>query len=509
MHIMKPFILHPVVLSILTYARSSLVSTGFTVQRNDVSYYVSPHAHENVSIQPQLLQNTGSLYGFVPVSVLTSNVSPTELPGILSSRATMDKVFQLAFLQAILLTDTTWTSEQHDEFKHTNFSQSIVLGCSKASNIAKGPYFLAIATGNLHPVYRLYNDFAGAFNEALLANPDGTFQTLSAKIPGSATLTIGVPSRLYYETSESKPLAGVRVAVKDIFSLASVRRSNGNRAWYHLYPPSSPTATAISRLMEAGAIIVGTQKVSQIATSEVATVDWVDYHSPSNPRGDGYQDASSSSSGAGASVASYEWLDAAVGCDTGGSLRSPAGVNGLFGNRPSHGAVSLDHTMPLSEPLDTAGFLVRDPMVWDKLQQAMYGKNYTSIVNMEARYPSTIQNMSYPDLSSEAGRLLNDFALALANYINGTIQPLNLSVLWDHQQVSDTNTSLPLTLNTTYPVLTGRGLEAAVSGPLCSTAWRSSTIHRPCSTRSLAVGSRLLVRRGNAQQNAFHELVQY
>lgn len=465
MHIMKPFIIYPVVLSTFTFATSNLVSTGLTVQLNDVSYYVSPHAHGNVSIQPQLLQNTSSLYGFVPVSVLTTNVSPAELPGMFSSWATMDDVFQPAFLQAILLNDITWTSEQHDELKHTSLSQSIVLKSSKISHLAKGPYFLDLATGNLHPIYRLYDDFAGAFNEALLANPDGTFQTLSAKAPSSATLTIGVPSRLYYETSESKPLAGVRIAVKDIFSLAGVKRSNGNRAWYHLYPPSKTTGTAMSRLIEAGAIIVGTQRVSQFATSEVATVDWVDYHSPSNPRGDGYQDASSSSSGAGASVASYEWLDAAVGTDTGGSLRSPAGVNGVFGNRPSHGAVSLDHTMPLSEPLDTAGFLVRDPRLWDKLQQAMYGKNYTSLVKADLRYPSTIQTMSYPDSSTEAGRLLNDFASALADYINGTIQPLNLSELWDHHQVSDTNTSLELTLNITYPVLTGKGQEAAVSGP--------------------------------------------
>lgn len=402
MHIMKPFVLYPVVLSTLSYAITNLLSTGLTVQLNDVSYYVSPHAQGNVSIQPQLLQNASSLYGFVPISVLTSNVSPTELHGIFSSWATTDDVFQPAFLQAILLIGTTWTSEQHDEFKHTNLSQSIVLECSKSSNLAKGPYFLDTATGNLHPVYRLYDDFAGAFNEALLANPDGTFQTLSAKVPSSATLTIGVPSRLYYETSESKPLAGVRIAVKDIFSLAGVKRSNGNRAWYHLYPPSNTTGTAISRLIEAGATVVGTQRVSQFATSEVATVDWVDYHSPFNPRGDGYQDASSSSSGAGASVASYEWLDAAVGTDTGGSLRSPAGVNGVFGNRPSHGAVSLDHTMPLSEPLDTAGFLVRDPMLWDKLHQVMYGKNYASLVKAEPRHPRTIQTMFVPGFEHQS-----------------------------------------------------------------------------------------------------------
>ncbi|MFW2516840.1 amidase family protein, partial [Aliarcobacter butzleri] len=84
---------------------------------------------------------------------------------------------------------------------------------------------------------------------------------------------------------------------------------------------------------------MGLQKASQFANGEVATADWVDYHAPFNPRGDGYRDASSSSSGAGASIASYEWLDLAIGSDTGGSIRGPATVQGLFGNRPTHGLV--------------------------------------------------------------------------------------------------------------------------------------------------------------------------
>lgn len=462
---MKPSILYSVAFSTLAYATPNLVSTGLTVQLNDVSYFISPHAHGKASIQPRLLQSCTSIYGFVPVSVVKNEVSPTELPRVVSSWATMDDVFQPAFLQAILMADNTWTSAQQDEFKLSNLGRSTVLSDLATRNIPKGPYFLNTATGDLHPVYRLYDDFAGAFNEALLSNPDGSFQTLSAKIPGSATLTIGVPSRLYFEPSESKPLAGVRVAVKDIFALEGVKRSNGNRAWYHLYPPSNTTGTAVSRLIDAGAVIVGTQRVSQFATSEVATVDWVDYHSPFNPRGDGYQDPSSSSSGAGASVASYEWLDCALGTDTGGSIRSPAGVSGLFGNRPSHGAVSLDHTMPLSEPFDTAGFLVRDPILWDKLQHVMYGTNYSSLATAAPKYPSSIRTISYPNSSTEAGQLLNDFASALTRYVNGTIQPLDLSELWDQQQVSDTNTSLSLALNLTYPVLTGRGQETAVSGP--------------------------------------------
>ena len=77
------------------------------------------------------------------------------------------------------------------------------------------------------------------------------------------------------------------MGVKDIYDVAGVHTSNGNRAWYHLYPPATANALAIQRLVDAGAIIVGKMKTSQFANGEEATADWVDYHSPFNPRGDG------------------------------------------------------------------------------------------------------------------------------------------------------------------------------------------------------------------------------
>ena len=159
----------------------------------------------------------------------------------------------------------------------------------------------------------------------------------------------------------SKPLAGVRIGIKDIYDVAGVRTSNGNRAWYSFYPPASTNSVPVQRLIDAGAIIVGKMKTSQFANGELATADWVDYHSPFNPRGDGYQDPSSSSSGPGAGEGSYPWLDLSLGSDTGGSIRGPAQVQGLFGNRPTHGLVPLTGVMPLAPQLDTAGFEARDP----------------------------------------------------------------------------------------------------------------------------------------------------
>ena len=105
--------------------------------------------------------------------------------------------------------------------------------------------------------------------------------------------------------------------MKDIYDLKGLRTSNGNRAWYHLYPPAENTAFPVQKLIDAGAIIVGKMITSQFANGETATADWVDYHAPFNPRGDGYQDASSSSAGAGAGEGAYDWLDISLGSDTG------------------------------------------------------------------------------------------------------------------------------------------------------------------------------------------------
>ena len=247
--------------------------------------------------------------------------------------------------------------------------------------------------------YRLYSDFAGAFSQSLIQTPTGGFAVLSAQIAGSDSLTIGVPSRLYYTATTEQPLAGVRVGIKDIYDLQGVRTSNGNRAYYNLYPPRNANAVAVQKLIDAGAVVVGHQKASQFANGETATADWVDYHSPFNPRGDGYQDPSSSSSGAGASIGSYPWLDLALGSDTGGSIRSPSEVQGLFGNRPSHGLVSLTGVMPLAPELDTAGFLTRDPVLWSKAQRVLY-----SNLSTFTSYPRTIKAFQYPTNASEIGR---------------------------------------------------------------------------------------------------------
>jgi len=469
------------VLSLLSLvARLSLVSAklaaiGLTVALEDTYYYISPFAAGEINVPASSLASVPKVFGFKPVTVVNQgNISQNQIPDLLANWTTVDDVFHPTFADAVFLAGSgisckTKNPRQPCEVKgkgHGGKSCSFVSLAN--TKVPSGPYFLEVATGKVYPVYRLYEDFAGAFMESVLPTPDGKFQVLAAHIPGSAALTIGVPSRLYFTKTKAKPLAGVRLGVKDIYRLAGMKGSNGNRAWYNLYPESTSTAPAIQNLIDAGAQIVGLQKTSQFANGESATADWVDYHSPFNPRGDGYQDPSSSSSGAGASVASYEWLDIAIGSDTGGSVRGPAGSQGLFGNRPSHGLVSLDNVMPLSPTLDTPGFLVRDPDLWDDANAALYGKNYTSLVTTKPKYPTKISTMGFPTNASQnaAAAMLIDFASALAKFVGGTVQTLDIAAAWNVSKPADANgASVADFLNTTYSTLITKEQIALVREP--------------------------------------------
>lgn len=103
--------------------------------------------------------------------------------------------------------------------------------------------------------------------------------------------------------------------MKDNFHIKGICTSLCNRAYRETYPPQDKTAACIQKLEHAGAHIVGTVKMAAFAATE-EPIECVDYQAPWNPRGDGYQSPAGSSSGSGAAVASYDWLDIAIGSDS-------------------------------------------------------------------------------------------------------------------------------------------------------------------------------------------------
>jgi hypothetical protein len=332
-----------------------------------------------------------------------------------------------------------------DGRKPWNISSTVLTGnASKA--LAPGPYFIN-AAGKVYEAWRLYSDVQGAFTESAIANGDGSYSVLPAGTVGQHQ-AVAVPSRLYFTKTADKPLAGVRIGIKDIYDIKGLRTSNGNRAWYWLYPPANDTALPVQNMIDAGAIIVGKMITSQFANGETATADWVDYHEAFNPRGDGYQDTSSSSSGGGAGAGAYGWLDVNLGSDTGGSVRGPSQVQGLYGNRPSHGLVSLDHVMPLSPVLDTPGLLARNPTLWKDAAQAMYGVNIT----MTDSYPKSVQTLGWPvNVTDAATQLLVDFAGNVTDFLAGNVSAYNVTASFATDNPTlDTLTSI---MNLTYALL--------------------------------------------------------
>ncbi|KAF2403866.1 amidase signature enzyme [Trichodelitschia bisporula] len=424
-------------------AATSLTSTGFTSTVNGISYFSPPKSVGTIKLGKGVSVEAGS---YVPVTVVTTSsdkYSASDLSTTLKSFGAKDDVYQDAFSQ---ITYVQYTGGQPKDPKYKG--TVLTTKTTAAAAIPNGPYFLS-SSGALFKAYRLYSDSIGAFTEGVIVAEDGSGSVLPAGVAGQS-VAIAVPSRLYYTATEAKPLAGVRLGVKDIYDLKGLKTSNGNRAWYHFYPEANGTAPPVQNLIDAGAIPVGKMKTSQFANGESATADWVDYHAPFNPRGDGYQQPSSSSSGPGAAAGAYEWLDIALGSDTGGSVRGPSQVQGLFGNRPSHGLVSLDHTMPLSPQLDTPGLLTRDPVLHSKAAKAMYKANLT-FVN---EYPKDILLVGFPSTAtSDSERILLNFVSSLKSFLSGNASVFNITASWLSSRPANAPADLSAFLNLTYPTL--------------------------------------------------------
>jgi len=199
-----------------------------------------------------------------------------------------------------------------------------------------------------------------------------------------------LPSKLY-SAADDRTLAGIRFAVKDSIALKGLRTGFGNQAWLEAYGPEKTTAPVIQLLLEAGAVLVGKLKTTEFAEG-VDPCEWIDTTCPFNPRGDGHQKPSSSSTGSAAAAAAYDWLDFTVGTDTGGSIRHPAGVNGVFGQRPSTGSMDLTGVLGATNLFNTVGIFARDVSIFTKVGSHMV----SPVKQPKPVLPNRKYNLLYP-----------------------------------------------------------------------------------------------------------------
>ncbi|KAI0416119.1 amidase signature domain-containing protein [Xylaria grammica] len=303
--------------------------------------------------------------GVQPATVINTNGSVPSLKSAIDRFTETDDVFNPDFLSFVVLVFTNGQlqlSKPTYEYLISQGARRVALvDCSSWANgfLNEGPYFAT--NDGLFRTWKLLPDTHGAFVSSLVQDENRVIGYLNAACADAApNLTIAVPSRLYYPLSPDFPLNGLRVAIKDNIDIAGAKTFGSCKSYGELYGVSRTTAPAVQRLLDLGAIIVGKTGMSQFADAESPTCDFVDFHAPFNPRGDGNRSAGGSSYGSGAAAAAYDWLDFTVGTDTGGSCRVPAANNCIFGLRPSRGAMTVDGTLIIHRDLDTVGLLSRD-----------------------------------------------------------------------------------------------------------------------------------------------------
>ncbi len=153
------------------------------------------------------------------------------------------------------------------------------------------------------------------------------------------------------------PLTGLSFGVKDLFDVAGYRTGCGSPVKLAEAEIATRHAPPVQTLLNAGARCIGKTHTEELAWSIFGAN--AHFGPPINPAAPDRLPGGSSSGSASAVAGGL--CDFALGTDTGGSVRAPASFCGVYGLRPTHGAIPLSGCMPLAASFDACGFFARDP----------------------------------------------------------------------------------------------------------------------------------------------------
>jgi amidase len=163
------------------------------------------------------------------------------------------------------------------------------------------------------------------------------------------------------------PLVGLTFAAKDLFDVAGHPTGGGNPDWARHNPIPARHAWAVQRLLDAGATLIGKTVTDEVSLGILGENPFDG--TPLNPKAPERVPGGSSSGSA--SAVAQGLCDAALGTDTGGSVRVPASFCGLYGIRPTHGRLDLTGMMPQAPSSDTAGWFARDAHTFARVSEVL------------------------------------------------------------------------------------------------------------------------------------------
>ena len=233
---------------------------------------------------------------------------------------------------------------------------------------------------------------AQAFLDQIARNDDAVHAFLHVDAEGALAQAAAVDARL--DAGEKLgPLAGVPLALKDLFTQEGGPTTAGSRILEGWRPPYGATVTR--RLLEAGIVILGKTNLDEFAMgSSTENSAFGPTHNPWDldriPGGSG--------GGSSASLASFE-APLAIGTDTGGSIRQPASVTGTVGVKPTYGGTSRYGVIAMASSLDQPGPCARTVLDAALLHEVIAGHDPLDSTSIDAPVPPVVEAARSGDVS--------------------------------------------------------------------------------------------------------------